>query len=573
MKRRKAELTSSQDLLAESSRQEYEKIKEEVQTEPLQPIVDAVDMKWLKENENAFREKLPKSRNAGFTMAELLLGWEQISFQLYESKKANLSDKQSMYLRKSAAIKKEIQASVKKMQEWYKSVAKTALLVLDEDPSIEPNTPKNFLGANDGTFTFLNEKVPEWGQHESERISNEIILKTIYKSLALLGHSPYTNKDSSFQRLFKELKDLWINYVGRDDVLNQIAGIVNSFANNWKSTRKLFLNFLVLGPAGSGKTTIANYIAKILKYSGILATSTLRVTGRTDFIGQYLGTSAPKTTTLINSSLEGVLFIDEAYSLATRDSTDQNKMRFDQYSEEATTAMVGLLDKYRGQISVIAAGYENQMVNDFLKINEGMARRFPLRIDLKPLSAFNLTQIFVNILKMNYGIDPEIFYVNINGRRFSIALELLESVIESAPFLFPYGGGSMENLAAFASFYISSLKITGQGQFGACAMLNVLDLYNNKTYFDESIKSKKSLKAFIESKSQDETTTFSDWLDNWMSQSNIVCQTEFSHATSRPFVMTEKVSTKQTNTKPYFVTKTGKKIYAKDDIVKQYLSQ
>ena len=166
---------------------------------------------------------------------------------------------------------------------------------------------------------------------------------------------------------------------------------------------KGFNNFLLTGSAGSGKTKLASVIAYMMNNLGILVTNNLIIATKQNLIGEYIGQSAPKTRNLLANSLEGVIFIDEAYTL-TPCSNDKK----DNFAEEAIGELINFIDKFIGCLVVIVAGYKDKMNDCFLTFNEGIARRFPKVIDLIPYSSKDLYNIFENFLNESIEV-PKIF--------------------------------------------------------------------------------------------------------------------------------------------------------------------
>jgi len=161
------------------------------------------------------------------------------------------------------------------------------------------------------------------------------------------------------------------------------------------------LNMIFTGNSGTGKTTVARVMASMFKEMGLLKRGHLVETDRRGLVSEYVGQTAKKTEEVFRSALGGVLFIDEAYSLAgTGSSADK----------EAIDTLVKLLEDYRGEIAVILAGYRKEMA-DFLKANSGLESRFPIRIDFPDYSARELYEI---ALKM---IDTKGFQVTEEARR------------------------------------------------------------------------------------------------------------------------------------------------------------
>jgi len=146
------------------------------------------------------------------------------------------------------------------------------------------------------------------------------------------------------------------------------------------------LHMIFSGNPGTGKTTIARIMAKMFKEMGVLKSGHLVEVDSGGLISQYAGGTVKKTEEVFRSTLGGVLFIDEAYALATSGGS---------YGLEAINTLVKLMEDYREDVVVILAGYEKEM-EEFLKTNPGLDSRFPHRIhfpDYSPRELFEIAKI------------------------------------------------------------------------------------------------------------------------------------------------------------------------------------
>ena len=154
------------------------------------------------------------------------------------------------------------------------------------------------------------------------------------------------------------------------------------------------------GSPGTGKTTVARIVAGIYKEMGILKKGHLVEVQRADLVGEYMGQTAPKTNAKIDEALDGVLFIDEAYSLA--DGSEH-----DQYGREAVDTILKRMEDDRDRLIVILAGYSHEM-EDFINSNPGLRSRFNRFIFFPDYSSEELLQIFkLNVEKNEYVLKDD----------------------------------------------------------------------------------------------------------------------------------------------------------------------
>jgi AAA+ superfamily predicted ATPase len=153
------------------------------------------------------------------------------------------------------------------------------------------------------------------------------------------------------------------------------------------------------GNPGTGKTTVARIVADIYKSLGILAKGHLVETDRSGLVAEYVGQTAIKTNKIIDSALDGVLFIDEAYSLISKSESD--------YGKEAIATLLKRMEDNRDRLVVILAGYSAEM-QQFIDSNPGLQSRFNRYIEFPDYSAEELYQIFKkNAKEFDYTISKD----------------------------------------------------------------------------------------------------------------------------------------------------------------------
>jgi len=151
------------------------------------------------------------------------------------------------------------------------------------------------------------------------------------------------------------------------------------------------------GNPGTGKTTVARIVAKIYKDLGILTKGHLVETDRSGLVAEYIGQTAAKTNKVIDSALDGVLFIDEAYSLAPSSHND--------FGHEAIATLLKRMEDDRERLIVILAGYGDEMQN-FIDSNPGLQSRFNRYIHFDDYSAEDLFYIFeLNLQQHQYKLS------------------------------------------------------------------------------------------------------------------------------------------------------------------------
>lgn len=150
------------------------------------------------------------------------------------------------------------------------------------------------------------------------------------------------------------------------------------------------LHMLFKGNPGTGKTTVARLIGKLLKEMNALSKGHLIEAERADLVGEYIGHTAQKTRDLIKKAMGGILFVDEAYSLARGGEKD--------FGKEAIDTLVKNMEDRQNEFILILAGYAKEM-DQFLTLNPGLRSRFPLVIEFPDYTVDQLMEIAKKMVK------------------------------------------------------------------------------------------------------------------------------------------------------------------------------
>jgi stage V sporulation protein K len=152
------------------------------------------------------------------------------------------------------------------------------------------------------------------------------------------------------------------------------------------------------GNPGTGKTTVARIIGRLFKEMGVLPKGHLVEVERADLVGEYIGHTAQKTREQLKRALGGVLFIDEAYSLARGGNRD--------FGKEAIDVLVKGMEDNKDNLVLILAGYREEM-DWFIETNPGLRSRFPIHLSFPDYSTEELLAIAdLMLAKRQYVLSP-----------------------------------------------------------------------------------------------------------------------------------------------------------------------
>ena len=192
----------------------------------------------------------------------------------------------------------------------------------------------------------------------------------------------------------------------------------------------IMMHTVIYGPPGTGKTSVARIMAKIYAGLGILKKNKFREVKREDLIGQYLGETTIKTMETLEACKNGVMFIDEAYSLG-----DDSKG--DSYSKEAIDAINQYLTEHSHDLICIIAGYKNELEYCFFAKNPGLKRRFPWTFSINEFGVEEL----MNVLKIK---------IDSSEWDYEDSYDKVRSLITQNKQYLTGNGGDIENILAKA---------------------------------------------------------------------------------------------------------------------------
>lgn len=294
---------------------------------------------------------------------------------------------------------------------------------------IEPNAYQKLIESYD----------PQLGIHSFQQIFNQLDKWIGSKNgrLDYKNNQWYLDDQSLSPELFvdHELENELNKIVGLHQIKDYLISLDQLVRMNERRQKQglkmnpLNLHMIFNGNPGTGKTTIARLLGRYLKAKGLVSNGQLVEVARQDLVANYAGQTATKTKTVIDASLGGILFIDEAYSLY--------RGKEDSFGLEAIDTLVKYMEDYRDQFVCILAGYEKEM-KVFLSANSGLASRFSKTLHFADYTPFELMQITCKLAQdQDYQITQsakqylEDFYSqhpsqNGNGR---FARNVLESAI------------------------------------------------------------------------------------------------------------------------------------------------
>ena len=286
----------------------------------------------------------------------------------------------------------EIEAVEPTIQDVYQEI----LDKLSKNNKVDENFEVKLLDYISNTYPKTELSFPEYRDKLCEKIlfSKEDCLTE--------NDVPEYEKDKSMDEIFAELNEL----VGLEKIKKVLKDLVNLIelknkAGSDLKIKDVNMHMIFLGNPGTGKTTVARIIAGMLYNLKYIKQNKLIEVSSKDLVAEYVGQTAPKTMSVIEKAMGGVLFIDEAYSLATGNGQGSS------YNEEAIATLIQAMENYRNNLVVIFAGYTKEM-QGFLNANSGIASRIGYTLEFEDYTEDELLQIFKNMVtKSGFDITKE----------------------------------------------------------------------------------------------------------------------------------------------------------------------
>ena len=223
-------------------------------------------------------------------------------------------------------------------------------------------------------------------------------------------------ESQSGDRSINEILENINSYIGWDELKNWLKSAHNQMKYK-QEVRPSYMvhkgNMLFVGSPGTGKTTAGKLFAEAAYAMGLIATKHFKYCTAKDLIAGFMGQSYEKTAKAFEEGRNGVIFIDEAYSLSYNDYSRNG----DDYKKEVVEYLLAFSEDNRESTIIILAGYE-KLINKLIDSNEGLRSRFPITIRFPNYNASDCSLILKSMLEKEYIISTD--FIEIFEKYFSI---------------------------------------------------------------------------------------------------------------------------------------------------------
>lgn len=262
--------------------------------------------------------------------------------------------------------------------------------------------------AGEGVWDLFQQRIAEeksdgyfYGVQTVKKIVNEMIYQQVRNSAMNEQEEIHLISADSLRQFVRRnpagisAEEELSRLIGVEKVRTQIEEILcqMEYAASHDGVEKPMMHMRFIGNPGTGKTTVARILGRMLRERGLLSKGYFYEHAGGDFIASYVGQTAPKVAAICRDAYGSVLFIDEAYTLA-----NANYRGGQGFAKEAVDALIAQMENHREDFLVILAGYPGDMER-LMKLNAGFAGRVPYVIEFPNYSREELAQIFMAMLK------------------------------------------------------------------------------------------------------------------------------------------------------------------------------
>ena len=281
----------------------------------------------------------------------------------------------------------------------YTTDEKASAIIKEHLTALSKSVGDDFANARTVRNFFETVIAKQATRISSEKDPSTEMLSTITEA-DVAWCSDAASTTESLEDVLAELNSL----IGLGMVKDEIADLVHVVEHQQRRKAQglrvpsMSLHLVFMGNPGTGKTTVARYIARLYKSLGLLSKGQLIETDRSGLVAGYVGQTAIKTQEIINEAMGGVLFIDEAYTLNGNGSND--------FGQEAIDTLLKAMEDKRDDFVVIVAGYPDLM-DTFVHSNPGLESRFNRYIHFEDYSADEMLCIFKMSCEKNQYVLTE----------------------------------------------------------------------------------------------------------------------------------------------------------------------
>jgi len=269
-------------------------------------------------------------------------------------------------------------------------LSKLSVEEIEKRISLLPRVPSNVMVVSEEVESLLSTiQFPQ----QAVELASTLALQLLEIDLGDLSKKPAEeNAETISEKLsLSESLEQLNKLIGLNEVKTQVSKLINVHqANNIRSAQGLpkvpvGLHCVFTGSPGTGKTTVARYLASMYNSIGLLPSNKVYEVDRSALVAGYVGQTALKVQDAVEKAKGGVLFIDEAYSLSADSGAG--------FGDEAISTLVKAMEDHRENLAIIVAGYKEPM-KQFIESNQGLKSRFQNYIHFNDYSSQELLSIF-----------------------------------------------------------------------------------------------------------------------------------------------------------------------------------